>query len=88
MAVRRGGSRSDSRLTIQQRKENCKKMNIPIARDVYVSRAFIHPSLSLLPLSSCGGGVLFAASISIVVYVVIVKCVWLTVDVTHFHNVT
>ena len=63
MAVCRGGSRSDSRLTIQQRKENCEKMNIPIARDAYASRALIHPSLLSLPLSSCGG-VLFAASMS------------------------
>ena len=39
-------------------------MNIPIARDVYASRALIHSLLSLLPLSSCGGGVLFAASMS------------------------
>ena len=46
---------------MQQRK---RKLNIPIARDAYASRALIHPLLSLLPLSSCGGGVLFAASMS------------------------
>ena len=37
VAALHGGSRSDSRLTIQQRKENSEKMNIPIARDAYAS---------------------------------------------------
>ena len=76
VAALHGGSRSVSRLTIQQRKENCEKMNIPIARDAYVSRALIRPLLSLLPLLSCGGGVLFATSMLLLLLMLLLSSVF------------